>query len=144
MAALLRTWAAFALLASTTSACASERDAAAPVRTKASEPASTAAAIASEVHRFTVGALDAIVLFDGADDVPNDGKVFGVDEGPEKVAAVLAGAGQPTDTLMLGVNVPVVRAGPSLFMIDTGNGPMFPDFGTVRREGDGFALVPAG
>lgn len=77
----------------------------------------------SEVHRFRIGALDAVVLFDAANKVPNDGKVFGIDEGPEKVAAVLAAAGVPTDMLSLGINVLLVRSGARLFMVDTGNGP---------------------
>lgn len=81
------------------------------------------AAASTEVHRFRIGAFDAVVLFDAANQVPNDGKVFGIDEGPEKVAAVLAAAGVPTDTLSLGVNVLVVRTGTRMFMIDTGNGP---------------------
>lgn len=81
------------------------------------------AAANSDVHRFRIGAMDAVVLFDAANKVPNNGKVFGIDEGPEKVAAVLAAAGVPTDTLSLGINVLLVRSGARLFMVDTGNGP---------------------
>lgn len=77
----------------------------------------------SGVHRFKIGALDALVLYDGTFAVPNDGELFGVDEGAEKVAAVLGAAGLPTDTLSLSINVLLVRAGERLFMIDTGNGP---------------------
>ena len=97
-------------------------------QTPAAKPPPAAAATPatpreSGVHRFKIGALDAVVLYDGAGAVPNDGKAFGIDEGAQKVAAVLRAASLPTDTLDLGINVLLVRAGKRLFMIDTGNGP---------------------
>lgn len=92
-----------------------------PAKSDAETPRS--APKATSVHRFKIGGLDAVALFDGASAVPNDGKVFGLDEGAEKVGAVLAAAGLPTDALQLGVNVLLVRTGERLFMFDTGNGP---------------------
>lgn len=77
----------------------------------------------ASVHRFKIGAFDAMTFYDGNNLVANDGKVLGVDEGPAKVAAVLTDAGVPSDKLRLDINVLVVRAGKRVVMFDTGNGP---------------------
>jgi len=90
---------------------------AAPTAPVAASPAAPA------VHRFKVGALEAFTLFDATSQAPNNGKVLGIDEGPEKVGAVLSAAGLPTDTFRLDVNVLVLRGGGRTMMFDTGNGP---------------------
>lgn len=74
-------------------------------------------------HKFKIGRLDAIALKDGGGRMPNNGKIFGIDEGVEKVTAVLKAAGLPTDTLELSVNALLVKAGSRVFVFDTGNGP---------------------
>lgn len=119
-----RTLPALALAATLAAGCAETRTpaAAAPASTGSASTAPAPARTAN-VYRFKIGALDAVALYDGAFRMPNDGKTFGVDEGAERVGAVLRAAGLPSDSLGLSVNVLLVRTGERLFMIDTGNGP---------------------
>jgi glyoxylase-like metal-dependent hydrolase (beta-lactamase superfamily II) len=95
----------------------------AEAQTAAREAADAVTEPAAAVHRFKIGALDAMVLLDGGGRFPNNGAIVGIDEGPEKVAAVLKAAGAPTDSLQLSINVLLVRVGERVFLFDTGNGP---------------------
>ena len=72
---------------------------------------------------FRLGSLRLVALRDGGFNAPNDGKVLGVDAGPEAVARVLASAGAPTDTIALSVNALLVRSAGHTVLIDTGLGP---------------------
>lgn len=72
---------------------------------------------------FRLGAFTLVALRDAGNAVPNDGKVFGTDAGPAAVARILAAAGQPTDTLRLGVDALLVRMPGRIVLIDTGLGP---------------------
>ncbi len=78
---------------------------------------------ADPVHEFKIGRLDAASLWDGGFIFPNNGKIIGVDEGAEKVAEVLKGAGAPTDKLELSINVLLLRTPGRVWLFDTGNGP---------------------
>jgi glyoxylase-like metal-dependent hydrolase (beta-lactamase superfamily II) len=74
----------------------------------------------SEVFRFRIGTLDAAALKDGDIDAANDGKTFGVGQSTEQVAALLAAAGQSTDTLHLSIQPLLVRSGTRILLFDTG------------------------
>jgi hypothetical protein len=81
-------------------ACSKTADAPPPVADPpAAADESATAAISQNVRSFTIGELPALSLRDGAMELPNDNKVFGVGRTPEEVAAVLAAAGQATDKL---------------------------------------------
>lgn len=75
-----------------------------------------------DVFRFKIGALDAIALKDGDIEVPNDGKTFGVGRPVEDVAALLASANLPTDSLRLSIQPLLVRNGTQVLLFDTGAG----------------------
>jgi glyoxylase-like metal-dependent hydrolase (beta-lactamase superfamily II) len=74
----------------------------------------------SEVFRFRIGTLDAAALKDGDIDAANDGKTFGVGQSTEQVAALLAAAGQSTDTLHLSIQPLLVRSVTRILLFDTG------------------------
>jgi len=97
-----------------------------PPRTEAPQPspgpAPAATAESAEVHRFRIGALEAMALRDGGITIPNDGKTFGLGQPAEAVAALLAAAGLPTDTLELGIQPLLVRDGERVLLFDTGGG----------------------
>lgn len=103
-----------ALLAACLAACSGPSAETAP--TPAAEPPS------QEVRRFSIGGMTGIALHDGAIALPNDNKVLGVGRTPEEVAAVLAGAGLPSDTLHLSIQPLVVKAGGRVLLFDTGAG----------------------
>lgn len=87
----------------------------------AASPAETPDASRSpELFRFKIGALDAVALKDGDIDAANDGKTFGVGQSTDDVSAVLAAAGQPTDTLHLSIQPLLVRSGSQVLLFDTG------------------------
>jgi glyoxylase-like metal-dependent hydrolase (beta-lactamase superfamily II) len=69
-----------------------------------------------------VGALTLMSLRDAANISPNNGKVFGIDQGIEAVDKVLAAAGVPTGQLSLSVNTLLVRIPGRVILIDTGYG----------------------
>jgi len=94
----------------------------APVEQPASDP---------DVFRFRIGALEAAALKDGDIDVANDGSVFGVGQPIDDVAALLAGAGLPTDTLHLSIQPLLVRDGARILLFDTGAGDA--DFARAGR-----------
>lgn len=95
-----------------------------PAQAQAPEPAApttaTQPANNPDVFRFRIGTLDAAALKDGDIDTPNDGKTFGVGQRTEDVAALLAAAGQPTDTLHLSIQPLLVRSGARVMLFDTG------------------------
>ena len=74
----------------------------------------------SDVFRFRIGTLEAAALKDGDIDAANDGKTFAVGQPTEQVAALLAAAGQPTDTLHLSIQPLLVRSGTRILLFDTG------------------------
>ncbi len=100
----------------------------------AAEPTAAPAApaqISSDIHRFKIGALDAIALKDGDITVPNDGKTVGVGQPPAAVSALLAAAGQPTDKVELSIQPLLVRTENRIVLFDTGAGKA--DFAVAGR-----------
>lgn len=73
-----------------------------------------------DIFRFKIGKLDAVALKDGDIDAANDGKTFGVGQPVKAVSALLAAAGQPTDTLHLSIQPLLVRSGTRVLLFDTG------------------------
>ncbi len=76
-----------------------------------------------EATTFRIGSVDVVALRDNEFLIPNDGKTFGVDVGVPAVAAVLAAAGAPTDTVRVGVDALLVRLPGRVVLLDTGFGP---------------------
>ncbi|WP_231639232.1 MBL fold metallo-hydrolase [Sphingomonas profundi] len=72
---------------------------------------------------FRLGALRLVALRDASNPVPNDGSVFGKDQGPAAVAGVLKAAGAATDTIALSVDCLLVTLPGRVVLIDTGLGP---------------------
>ena len=81
------------------------------------------APVAPAAQPFRLGALEVVALRDADNDLPNDGKVFGLDVGPQAVAEVLKAHGAPGDTITLGVDALLVRATGRTMLFDTGLGP---------------------
>lgn len=94
--------------------------AAAAVTTSASSGATSPRS--DEIARFTIGDLSAVALRDGTLNFPNDNAVFGVGRTPGEVAAVLAAAGAPADSLHLSVQPLLVKANDRVLLFDTGAG----------------------
>lgn len=72
---------------------------------------------------FTIGDVRVAALRDNEFLIPNDGKTFGTDVGVPAVAAVLAAAGAPTDTIRVGVDALLVKLPGRIVLLDTGFGP---------------------
>ncbi len=86
------------------------------------KPVAAAPAHSSDVYRFKIGDYAAFALKDGDLQIPNDGKVFGLDHTPADVADVLRGAGLPTDNLSLSIEPLLVKADGKVLLFDTGAG----------------------
>lgn len=93
-----------------------------PKQPAADDGAAPAAATpaSADVYGFRIGALSATSLRDGALEFPNDNQVFGLGRTPDEVAAVLAGAGLPTDKLQLSLQPLLVKSGEQVLLFDTG------------------------
>jgi glyoxylase-like metal-dependent hydrolase (beta-lactamase superfamily II) len=115
--------AALALAACSKTADPPKDEAAAPATPPVAEaPATTAL---QNVHGFKIGELQAMALRDGAMELPNDNKVFGVGRTSEEVAAVLGAAGQPTDKLALTIEPLLVKTKDRVLLFDAGAGSLF-------------------
>ena len=79
--------------------------------------------VAPAATRFPLGAFTVVSLRDELNVVPNDGSVFGKDQTPAAVAAVLQSAGAPTQDATLGVDALLVEEPGRTVLIDTGLGP---------------------
>lgn len=101
------------------SACSKPAPVATQSNTAATAPAQPATNH-SDIHRFKIGALDAVALKDGDIDVPNDGKTFAIGQPVAAVSALLAAAGLPTDTLHLSIQPLLVQDGAHVLLFDTG------------------------
>ncbi|HUQ01324.1 MAG TPA: MBL fold metallo-hydrolase [Kofleriaceae bacterium] len=82
-------------------------------------PPSPAGGDGGRIHRFRIGALDAIALSDGTVSVPNDGAVFAVGHA-EEAADLLALVGMPRDELHLSIQPLLVKADTRVLLFDTG------------------------
>jgi glyoxylase-like metal-dependent hydrolase (beta-lactamase superfamily II) len=114
---------ALALAACSKTADAPKDQATTPAAPPAAE--TPAAPVSRTVHTFTIGKLPAMALRDGALELPNDNKVFGVGRTPEEVATVLGNAGLPTDKLALTIEPLLVKSGERVLLFDTGAGSLF-------------------
>jgi glyoxylase-like metal-dependent hydrolase (beta-lactamase superfamily II) len=119
----------FAIVAASVLAACSKKDEAPPPVAEPAAPAAVAetasAPAVQNVKEFTIGELSALALRDGAMELPNDNKVFGVGRTPEEVAAVLGAAGLPTDKLALTIEPLLVKAKDRVLLFDTGAGTLF-------------------
>ncbi|MGY1410712.1 MBL fold metallo-hydrolase [Luteimonas sp. A611] len=88
-----------------------------------------------DVHRFTIGALQAAVLRDGDITLPNDGSIVAMGEPKAEVDALLAAAGESTDPLRLAIQGLLVEAGERVVLFDTGVG--------AAEWADGGRLLPS-
>ena len=113
--------------ASLIAACSKKDEAPPPAAAPAEAPVAAAPAPAKVegVESFTIGDLSALALRDGGMELPNDNKVFGLGLKPEDVAAVLSGAGQPTDKLALSIQPLLVKSADKVLLFDTGAGSNF-------------------
>lgn len=84
--------------------------------------APAAPAQSPDVHRFSIGALQAAALRDGEITLPNDGSIVAMGQPKAEVDALLAAAGEPTDLLRLAIQGLVVEAGERVVLFDTGAG----------------------
>jgi glyoxylase-like metal-dependent hydrolase (beta-lactamase superfamily II) len=125
---LPRTLAPLIVLASASliAAC-SRKEEAPPPAAPAEAPVAAAPAPAKieGVESFKIGELSATALRDGGMELPNDNKVFGLGLKPEDVAAVLSGAGQPSDKLALSIQPLLVKSADKVLLFDTGAGTNF-------------------
>jgi glyoxylase-like metal-dependent hydrolase (beta-lactamase superfamily II) len=76
--------------------------------------------IAPEALWFDVGTTRVAALHDADFLLPNDGKTFGVDAGPDAVAKLLAANGAPTDMIRVSVNVLLVKVPGRVILLDAG------------------------
>ncbi len=111
------------ILAASLAACASRPDAPQREQEAVNAPTTSRVAKASDVRKFTLGEFSATALRDGALQLPNDNRVFGVGHTPAEVAAVLSAAGQRTDRLELSIQPLLVQTADRVMLFDTGAGP---------------------
>ncbi|HTH97116.1 MAG TPA: MBL fold metallo-hydrolase [Stellaceae bacterium] len=79
--------------------------------------------VAPAAQGFMLGKFQLFALRDMLNVLPNDGKVFGKDVGPARVADALKKLGAPTDKITLGVDALLVRTPDRVVLLDTGLGP---------------------
>src|SRR5215470_15781878 len=108
--------------------------------------AATAASPATDVQfkAFKIGSYDAVALYDGTLNMPNDGKSFVADQPPAAVASALGKGGAPTDHFEFPIEPLLVRAGDRVLLFDTGAGPNFGDIaGKLTRSMAAAGVDPA-
>jgi glyoxylase-like metal-dependent hydrolase (beta-lactamase superfamily II) len=129
--------AALALLAASVTACSPKPQ----QHATATLPPSDEFEIA---RHFAIGKLEAMSLRDGSIEVPNDNKIFGAGGTPQQVAAVLLGAGLPTDTIRLSLDPLLVRGGDHVMLFDTGAGANYGEgLGHLTRSMKALGIQPA-
>jgi glyoxylase-like metal-dependent hydrolase (beta-lactamase superfamily II) len=132
------------LLATVLAACSQKQEEAA----KPAEPAAPAIApfVASEVVKpFTIGALQAAALSDGAGAFPNDNKTLAINKTKADVDALLTANNLPTDQLHLSVQPLIVRTTDKLLMFDAGAAALFgPTMGKLPASLAAASIDPAG
>ncbi len=132
---MTRTRLAVLLSATLAAAClagCSKPQPAASAETAPAPAAETAPPEASpDAFRFRIGGLEAFALKDGEFEIANDGKILGVGQPTEQVAALLTDAGQPGDVLHLSLQPLLVRDGERVLLFDTGAADAFPGAGRL-------------
>lgn len=86
---------------------------------------------AGRIHRFQIGALEAVALQDGDITLPNDSSVVGQEHGAE-TTDLLKAAGLPTDAVHLSIQPLLVKANGRVLLFDTGAGGAYPNTGWLR------------
>ncbi|WP_371833458.1 MBL fold metallo-hydrolase [Ferirhizobium litorale] len=79
-------------------------------------------AMPPETHRFKLGTFDVVVVRDGARVAPNPGEIFGTNQKPEDVAALLEKNFLPTDSLVNSFAPTLINTGSDVVLFDTGLG----------------------
>ena len=135
------------ILAATLAACSSRPEAPPQEQEAASAPATASAAPTakpSDVRTFVIGDFAATALRDGGLQFPNDNKVFGVGRTPAEVAALLSGAGLPTDRLEVSLQPLLVKTADRVMLFDTGAGAnMGANGGKLLQSMAGAGIAPA-
>lgn len=126
----------FALLVVTlvTSACGRESSGAAGTLPNSAETStSTPGAPSREAgtYAFDAGGIDAVVVSDGHQELPNNGAFLGSGQSPEALAAVMREAGVPERTMELDFNALLLRTGGRVALVDTGFGSGTPFAGQL-------------
>jgi glyoxylase-like metal-dependent hydrolase (beta-lactamase superfamily II) len=102
-------------------------------------------AASAQVKAFSIGALQAFALKDGALQDPNDGKSFSVGHTPADVAAVLKSGGAPTEYLEFSIQPLLVKSANRVLLFDTGAGNNFgPIAGALPQSMQAAGIDPAG
>ncbi|MEZ5938178.1 MAG: MBL fold metallo-hydrolase [Hyphomonadaceae bacterium] len=119
----IRTTLSIAAICAALAAC-SPKEETATTETAAADAAAPAHTIAesADVKPFMIGAFEAAALRDGGGQFPNDAKTFATNHTPEEVSAVLAAAGQPTDTVSVSIQPLLVKTPGAVLLFDTGAG----------------------
>jgi glyoxylase-like metal-dependent hydrolase (beta-lactamase superfamily II) len=132
------------VVAAAVAACSSRPEAPQVEQEAPTAPSAAQTARATDVRTFLLGELSATALRDGAFRFPNDNKIFGVGRTSEEVAAVLSGAGLPTDRLELSVQPLLVQTAERVMLFDTGAGANFgPSGGKLLASMDAAGISPA-
>lgn len=125
-------------------ACSSRPQAPQGEQEAPSAPSAAERARATDVRTFALGEFSATALRDGTFRFPNDNKIFGVGRTSAEVAAVLSGAGLPTDRLELSVQPLLVQTAERVMLFDTGAGANFgPSGGKILASMDAAGISPA-
>lgn len=93
------------------------------------------------IHRFQIGALEAVALQDGAIAMPPVA-LFGEDHAKE-AGDLLAAAGQPRDQAHLSIQPLLVKTADHVLLFDTGAGGAFPGTGTLPAAMAKAGVAPA-
>ncbi|ADU13434.1 MBL fold metallo-hydrolase [Asticcacaulis excentricus] len=101
--------------------------------------AQTAGQVPADATPYTLGDIQLYSLRDMQFVIPNDGKVFGIDAGPQAVAEVLKANNAPTDKITLSVDALLVKDEARLILIDTGVGGVLGD--SLKKAGYGPADI---
>lgn len=72
--------------------------------------------------RFKLGGFEITTIADGAVPVPTVSKIFGQDQKPEDVAALMAANMLPGDKMEIGFTPVIVNTGKEVVLFDSGNG----------------------
>ncbi len=83
---------------------------------------STDRAMPPETHRFKVGAFEVVVIKDGARVSENPGQIFGTNQKPEDVSALLEANFLPTASLVNSFAPTLINTGSEVVLFDTGLG----------------------
>ncbi|MEL6978675.1 MAG: MBL fold metallo-hydrolase [Pseudomonadota bacterium] len=88
-----------------------------------------------QVYRAKLGGFEVTAVLDGALQRPDPHKIFGEDQSPEAVGALLQANFLPTDQLEIGFTPILLNTGEALILFDAGNGALRrPNAGALRER----------